>query len=239
MPRFLFITLMLLGMHAATAAENWVDTYDALLRKYVTAQGVKYAAWHQHAGDRAALERVVAAIAESPVPPGREEALAFYLNAYNAWTLHNILAKYPTKGPLDGETFFFHGKRIRLEGRKTSLDHLEQKIIRPQFQDARIHFALNCAAQSCPPLFNRAFRGKTLNTDLDALTQDFTRSEEAAEVDRKTGTVRISKIFDWYKEDFASAGGVIPFINKHGDRKINPALKVEVKDYDWSLNEVR
>lgn len=219
------------------AASAWVQDYDELLKKYVTPKGVKYREWHADAEDMASLRAIVESIGKAKPPTERNAALAFYLNAYNAWVLHNILQKYPTKGPLEGETFFFHGKRIRLEGKKISLDTLEQKIIRPRFQEPRIHFALNCAARSCPPLAPYAFRAETLDRDLDALSRAFSRTEGAATLDKAGKKLRVSKIFDWYGEDFAAGGGVIAFINRYGKRDFDTALAVEPMEYDWSLNE--
>ena len=98
------------------------------------------------------------AAGSSKAPKDRDTALAWHINAYNSWILHNILAKYPTKGPLAGEPLFFHGNRIVISGGKTSFNDLEQKVIRPTFKEPRVHFALNCAFE-LPAAGRAAVRG--------------------------------------------------------------------------------
>lgn len=242
----LLVTLLLTASaapdtHAATdpprATTAAPPAYAALLDKYVTPDGVRYAAWHSNPDDLAALDRVAAFYAESSPPADRDRALAWHLNAYNAWILHNILDKFPTDGPLDNEMFFFHGNRITIAGRKTSFDHLEQKRIRPTFQDPRIHFALNCASESCPPLDDTPFRGDSLDSTLDRLTRAFLNSHPHGVRLSPDGTVRVSKIFDWYKEDFGGTDGIIPYINQYRDDPLPTDAPLEFLNYSWKLNQ--
>ncbi len=221
--------------HADSAAPS---AYDTLLQKYVTAAGVDYAAWHKNQDDLAALKKVVDFYATTRPPGKRNESLAWHLNAYNAWILHNILEKYPTDGPLDSETFFFHGKRIKVSGKKTSFDHLEQKLIRPTFKEPRIHFALNCAAESCPPLYNKAFTGKTLDAELQRLTETFINEHNQGVV-VSNDSVRVSKIFEWYKDDFGGKNGIIPYINRYRNEPVPTDADLEFMDYSWQLNQAQ
>ncbi len=219
-----------------TADSAAPQSYGQLLEKYVNSSGVRYAAWHSNQQDMQALRDVVDFYSSTLPPEDKNESLAWHLNAYNAWILNNILAKYPTDGPLDNETFFFHGNRIKISGKKTSFDHLEQKVIRPVFNEPQIHFALNCAAESCPPLHNKPFSGKTLDTDLKKLTSEFiNRHSQGVVLDK--GTVRVSKIFDWYKDDFDGKQGIIPYINRYRTEKIPADAKLEFFDYSWQLNQ--
>lgn len=212
--------------------------YAALLKTYVTPGGVRYAAWKQNAGDIAALQRVAEFYGGTKAPKDRDTALAWHLNAYNSWILHNILAKYPTKGPLAGEPLFFHGNRIVISGEKTSFNDLEQKVIRPTFKEPRVHFALNCASASCPPLSARPFEAATLNEQLDQLARGFANSNpQAIQVSGKG--VSLSKIFDWYKDDFAAAGGAVAFINRFRKEPLPTGAKIKFMEYDWSLNEAK
>ena len=89
------------------------------------------------------------------------------MNAYNAWILREALAKYPTKSVKDLLFTFFTGKRIKVAGQQTSFDKLEKETIRAKFGEARIHFALNCASRSCPPLQPEAFRGDRLDAQFE------------------------------------------------------------------------
>lgn len=212
--------------------------YAELLQKYVTPTGVRYAAWHANLADLKKLNEVTDFYATTTPPEkSKPEALAWYLNAYNAWILHNILAKYPTKGPLDGETLFFHGNRITISGKKTSFDHLEQKVIRPTFQEPRIHFALNCASTSCPPLNAKPFDATSLDGDLDRLTRAFINNNPQGVVPAGN-EVKLSKIFEWYADDFGGKNALVAFINRYREKPLPEKIKTEFLDYSWNLNAV-
>lgn len=222
---------------AATVASP--PMFAELLQKYVTPAGVRYAAWHGNADDLKKLAEVTNFYATTTPPTGsKAEALAWYLNAYNAWILHNILAKYPTKGPLDGEALFFHANRIVISGQKTSFNDLEQKVIRPTFKEPRVHFSLNCASASCPPLNARPFEAGALDADLDRLARAFIKGK-AIQIAEGGKTVRLSKIFDWYAEDFGGKDKVIEYVNGYRGSILPDAPKIQFMDYDWSLNETK
>jgi len=113
-----------------------------------------------------------------------------------------------------------------------SLNDIENVIIRPTFKDARIHFAVNCAAKSCPPLLNKAYTASNVQSLLESQTKKFVNN--AALTTITPDAVTISKIFDWYGEDF---GDLITYLNKYSSTKINAGAKVNFMEYDWSLNE--
>jgi len=101
-----------------------------------------------------------------------------------------------------------------------------------------VHFALNCASASCPPLAARPFEAATLNEQLDQLARAFVNGNpQAIQVSGKG--VSLSKIFDWYKDDFAAAGGAVAFINRFRKEPLPADAKVKFMDYDWSLNEAK
>lgn len=224
------------GLPRATEAAP--PAYAELLARYADPDGVRYAAWHSNQADMEKLRTVVDFYASTLPPTDRDTSLAWHLNAYNAWILHNILKKYPTQGPLDGETLFFHGNRIIVSGKETSFDHLEQKIIRPTFDEPRIHFAINCASESCPPLNTKPFTAATLDADLDRLTRSFI-NENPQGVVVGHDTVKLSKIFEWYGEDFGGKDRLITFINRYRGQSIPAEAEVEFLDYSWNLNAVR
>ncbi|MEZ5299433.1 MAG: DUF547 domain-containing protein [Verrucomicrobiales bacterium] len=237
------LACMAVAPHAAAQDPSWQDLYDGLLKKYVTDSGVKYKAWHADAADRKSLGGVVWAIGrESLAGKSRDEKLAFYLNAYNAWILHEILSDYPTGGPGGGGFFgrnkFFKSREIKVAGKATTFHDLENEIIRPAFHEPRIHFALNCASASCPPLRAAAFRADTLDATLDQLTRAFV-SENASGVAVEGGDAEVSKIFDWYEDDFEGAGGVRAFINKYRRSPLPADADIDFQDYDWSLNAAK
>ena len=241
--RLIYQLFTLIALTTGTSwGESWVSEYDSLLQRYVTVKGVDYQTWHQSKMDRAALSSVIRGISrQNPNALSSDDKLAFYLNAYNAWILHRILESYPTKGPggggFIGRTRFFRSKSLNVAKQTTSFHLLENEIIRPQFSEPRIHFALNCASKSCPPLHNRAFRGETLSKTLEKLTRRFINDNPLGirSTDRKE--IQISKIFDWYEADFGGTEGVLEFINRYRERPFPQKTKIRYQEYQWTLNQ--
>jgi len=223
----------------APATSAFPPEFPELLSAYVTPQGVRYAAWHASRADVARLKNVTEFFASTAPPADRAAALAWHLNAYNAWILNNILARYPTKGPMDGGEGFFDRPDIVISGKKTSFNELEKNGIRTVFQDPRIHFALNCASRSCPPLQGKPFAPATLDDDLNLLARTFIRSNPHGVVPAAGGqSARFSKIFDWYAGDFGGKEGLIAFVNRYREQALPGNVDVEFLDYNWGLNEV-
>lgn len=221
-------------------SSKWSDTYGKLLGKYVTSSGVQYAAWKGNAEDLKAIQQVVDGIAHEDVARlSKKKQLAFYINAYNAWILHEALGKYPTQSVKDLLFTFFTSNRITVAGTPMSFNHLEKDIIRPKFGDPRVHFALNCASRSCPPLNPEPFRGEKLDEQLDHLATAFVNSPKGVDYLPAQKSAALSAIFDWYKDDFKTAGGVLAFINKRRSEPLPNDIKVTYQDYDWSLNEAK
>jgi hypothetical protein len=201
---------------------------------------VKYGEWRSNNADRQALQNVVDAIAKASVSAlGKKEQLAFYLNAYNAWILHEALEKYPTPSVKDAFYTFFTSKRIKIAGEPMSFNHLEKDVIRARFATPLVHFALNCASRSCPPLNARAFRGGDVDAQMEKLATAFVNSEKGVTLSADSKSVGLSKIFEWYKDDFKSAGGVPSFINKRRHAPLPNDIRITYQDYDWSLNEAK
>ena len=237
------LALLLTGVLAQTSvgrtSDDWTESYDRLLKKYVTPGGVKYAAWKNNANDLQELRGVVESIGTANVSAmDKNDQLAFYINAYNAWILHEALGKYPTKSVKDVFFIFFTGNRIKVAGEQTSFNQLEKGTIRSKFAEPRVHFALNCASRSCPPLNPEAFRGNSLDSQLEKLARNFIDSAKGVSYQEGTKTAALSKIFDWYKADFKD-GGPLAFINKRRSSPLPNDAKISYQEYDWSLNEAR
>ena len=223
-------------------ADSWTEDYNRLLGKYVTARGVKYAAWKANAADTAALDKIVAAIAQSKPEGSKDEKLAFYFNAYNANILHGVLESYPTKSvrdiaPLFG---FFTQSRITVGGEKMSFNHLEKDIIHG-FGEPRMHFALNCASASCPPLLNKAWTAANLNAELDKSAAAFLNNNKyGVEASDGGKGAAISKIFDWYAGDFQAARARACWRSSTNiaSRRCPPTRRSPIQEYNWSLNAV-
>jgi Protein of unknown function, DUF547 len=233
---------VLFASAAVCRAENspkWIDTYNGLLGKYVSSSGVKYAAWKNNASDMKAIQDIVGGIAKEKPSGSKKEQLAFYLNAYNAWILHEALGKYPTTSVKDLLFTFFTSQRIKVAGEDMSFNHLEKDIIRPKFGEPRVHFALNCASHSCPPLNQEPFRGDKLDVQLEKLSVAFVNSDKGVAYHPDKKSAELSAIFNWYKDDFKGVGGPLAFINKRRQASLPNDTKISYQKYDWSLNEAK
>ena len=209
--------------------ENW----NNVLQKFVSATGrVDYKSLK---ADQKEFNSAIQTFAENTPQNGwtRDEKLAYWINTYNAFTIKLILDNYPLKKITDldgGKTWDV--KRIELGGKKYSLNQIENEIIRPKFKDARIHFAVNCGAKSCPPLFNQAFLPETLDQQLTSRARVFIRNEKFNQIDPDKAV--LSKIFEWYSIDF---GDVKTYLNQYLKAKISETATVTFNEYDWNLNE--
>ncbi|MEK8022580.1 MAG: DUF547 domain-containing protein [Candidatus Hydrogenedentota bacterium] len=218
--------------------------YDALLRKYVVNGRVRYRDWKKAPADREALDLYVASFATAPVARMQSNTkLAFYINAYNAITLKSILDAYPIKSIKDIPEVWDRNT-WRVGGENVSLNDIEHKIIRPTWKDARVHFALVCAAKGCPPLINRAYNGLVIRQDLIEVTTKFIGDPKRTTIDYTKKILSLSRLFDWYKDDFIANEGSLPgFLAKYiSDPAAQSDLrrgvwKVQHLDYDWALNE--
>jgi len=178
----------------------------------------------------------------------REEQLAFWINAYNAYTIKLIIERMPLESIRDislGLPILFGPWSIDIAdigGMLHTLNEIEHDIIRDQFADPRIHFALVCAALSCPKLREEAYEGSTLNAQLDGDARRFLNDPGRNQFDLEAKTVYLSKIFDWYDSDFEeSAGSVRSFISRYvpHDKKLlieSEDPDIEYLPYDWALN---
>jgi len=171
--------------------------FNVMLGKFVSRGGVVN--YSQLKASSRALNSYCAALSENPPKDSwsKNEKLAYWLNAYNAFTLKLITDNFPIASITDlngGKPW--DQKWIKIGSETLSLNGIENDIIRPRFNDARIHFGLNCAAKSCPPLANYAFTADNVNSKLNALTKSFINSSANQ---LSAGEASISKIFDWYK----------------------------------------
>lgn len=222
-----------ISVNAGHPAPGLHDVWNKLLGKYVSASGnVDYKGFKS---DKPALDSYLQSLAANlPVDSwSRADKMAYWINAYNAFTIDLILDNYPVSSILNldgGKTWDV--KRITLGGKKYSLNQIENEILRPQFKDARIHFALNCAARSCPPLYNKAFTAKNLERALEQRTRQFINNAKFNTLSPSQASV--SKIFEWYAADF---GNLNVFLNQYATVKLNPNATIVFQEYNWDLNQ--
>ncbi|OIQ37038.1 MAG: hypothetical protein BM555_01655 [Crocinitomix sp. MedPE-SWsnd] len=205
--------------------------WDELLKRHVSSSGrVDYRGFK---GDSRFNKYLIYLAANHPNSEwNTNETMAYWINAYNAFTIKTIIDNYPVKSIMNIDKAW-DKKNINLGTKTYSLSQIENDILR-KMGDARIHFAINCASESCPKLLNKAFNNDNLQRYLKQTTTDFLNDESKNNF--KSNPIKISKIFEWYKEDF-SKGDIISYINKHSTLNLPSDSKIEYLEYDWSLND--
>jgi len=178
----------------------------------------------------------------------REEQLAFWINAYNILAIDTVVRSYPLASIRDAGTLLrpvWKREAGRIGGRTYSLDEIEHEQIR-RAGDPRVHAAIVCASLSCPALRREPFRAAELDAQLDAAMRAWLADpNKGLRIDPASDTVWLSKIFDWFEEDFAAAGGVLRFAARYAPEPARHRLEAEGErlrirylDYDWRLNDL-
>ncbi|MEP3388038.1 MAG: DUF547 domain-containing protein [Reichenbachiella sp.] len=219
------------------------DNFDILLKKHVNTQGgVNYKAFKS---DEQKLNTYLDVMKQnSPTNSWNDnEKLTYWINVYNALTIQLILKYYPVKSIKDiGSSIQipyvntpWDIKCFEIDGEELSLNNIEHGIIRKDFEEPRIHFALVCAAVSCPKLLNEAYEANRLDVQLTAQTKSFLANTSKNKI--STDRLELSKIFNWYGGDFRKNGTLVDFLNQYTTVEIDKKAKTSFMDYDWALNE--
>lgn len=235
------------------------DDFHQLLQAHVDDQG--RADYTAIKADPAALNgytAVLATVGPSTYPallPTPEHTFAYYINGYNALAMLNALNRYPGLTSLsDIVTDFFYFTEVKIDGDTINLYDLENSVIRPMMRKhyvdkgqgtkfGRVHFALNCASASCPKLPNEAFTPDRIEAQLERETRRFVSETRNVTVNDDTRTVTLSRIFDWYKDDFTNDAGEpinpLTWINMYRpeDKQLDASYTIAFYEYDWTLND--
>lgn len=218
--------------------------YDRLLQEYVDDNGlVDYKGLKTN---RQGLRKYLNMLEENAPQKdwSENQKLAYWINAYNAYTLELIITHYPISSIKDiGSSIkipFVNTpwdiKFINIGDQEYDLNNIEHGIIRKEFDEPRIHFALVCAAVSCPKLQNRAYLPSKLDDQLTKAARDFLSDDDKNQF-KNPKNAQLSKIFNWYGGDFNNDGTLIEFINKYAPTKLADNAKITWKEYYWQLNE--
>lgn len=233
---YLFVVILAFAQKAPSH-QQW----DKLLKKHVNASGmVSYKGFQK---DKADLEGYLKTLSDNAPQSNwsENEQKAYWINAYNAFTVALILKHYPVKSIKDigGKIYKVNTpwdiKFISIGGKKYDLNNIEHGILRKKFDDPRIHFALVCASISCPRLRNEAYTAAQLNAQLEDDGRNFLNDKSKNNV--SASRADLSKYFSWYKGDFTKNGSLADFINKYSVAKINSNTKISSLEYNWNLNE--
>lgn len=241
-PVLIMLSLLLLTtLCFAADAQVKRDPWAELLLKNVNNGVVDYAGFQR---DEAELDRYLEELAaQDPKQLSRKAQYAFYVNAYNAWTVKLILGAYPGIKSIKELGGLFKTPWeipiVRIGPQTFTLDEIEHKILRPQFKDPRIHFVVNCASKSCPPLLSEPYAAGKLNDQLDDATRSFLNNP--ANYRLEGSDFYVSRLFKWYEDDFNNdvIGFYLNYAREDLKAKIQaagPALSVKYLNYDWGLN---
>jgi Protein of unknown function, DUF547 len=256
--------------HAQAGFDHQHAAWNALLKKHVLplrggqASQVRYAGF---AADRAALQGYLDTLSAVGDPAfkaySKAQQQAFLINAYNAFTVELILTAYPKLESIKDLGNVLQSpwkpKRIALLGSRVSLDDIEHEMLRQRgrFDEPRVHFAVNCASIGCPPLREEAFTADRLDAQLEEQTRRFladrSRNRYNPDHNQKRGRLEVSKIFDWYGDDFRRGFRGITslrvFFARYADlladapadreRIRSASVDIGFLDYDWALNDAK
>ncbi|MEM8603330.1 MAG: DUF547 domain-containing protein [Cyanobacteria bacterium P01_H01_bin.121] len=232
------------------------SAYNKILETYVDEQGL--VDYDQLKANRAALDEFNASL--GTVTPEQynswsdEDQIAFWINAYNSFTLQSIIDQTPLKSSIRDIPGVWRIRAFDIAGEKKTLDNIEHKTLRVDFNEPRLHSGIVCAAISCPPLRREAFEGDRLGEQLDEQTKIFIDSVHGLKIDPDAGEVHLSSIFEWFGEDWIPTYGdpegfagndqeqaVLNFLTQYVSPEEAEYLQagnydVKYLNYDWALN---
>ncbi|WP_299156661.1 DUF547 domain-containing protein [uncultured Tenacibaculum sp.] len=229
--------LLILSLSFFLTSQGQTSNFNSLLKKHVDAKGnVNYKAFKK---DETKLKSYLSYLNKTTPQKNwsATKTKAFWVNAYNAYTIQLILDNYPLKSILKIKQKGKDAWNIpfaKVGGKTYTLNHIEHKILRKNFNDPKIHVGVNCASGSCPQLGNFAFTETNYKAKTIELMKKFINDPNRNKISEHK--VELSKIFEWFKGDFTKKGSLIDFLNKYSKIKISPKAKIRFLEYDWSLN---
>ena len=250
------------------------STYNSLLNEYVENASVNYSGFIDSRAEFETFLRTIGSVNENDYESWtQEQKLAFWINAYNAFTIKAIIDHYPIKRSFSLVGIFYAPSNsiLQIKGvwtklqfraldRMVTLDEIEHQILRKEFNEPRIHIAINCASISCPDLSNEAYVAERLEQQLAQASINFVNNpSKGIQIDEQKGKVKLSKIFKWFGEDFIQNYGGTKLFNNYSLKEnavlnftaeylesqpvkeylMNNKLKIGYLGYDWHLNELQ
>ena len=245
----LLVFLANVCLSGVSYAEETFDysIYESLLSKYVEGGRIDYVTWKIE--DMEMFEKYLQALDKTDVARmSSDEKKAFWINAYNAVTIYAVLERISnfkiiaTFFSVQMVPEFFNGIVYPVAGEELTLNDIENDKLRGNFSDPRIHFAIVCASRSCPVIQSTVYKANTLDDQLDEATERFIRNKKLNKLDKKKKVLYLSKIFDWYSEDFIYETGSVPYyVMNYANKDDSEFLSInDVEEkymvYNWMLN---
>ncbi len=209
--------------------------FDAMLSQHVNAVGdVDYMAFLDDTTD---LKDYLDYLSENEPETtwSNDKKMAYWINLYNAFTIYNILIEYPVNSILDIEGGMIWTQRLAMVGDSSyTLDQIEKERLLATYNEPRVHFAVNCAAASCPPLLNKARTEANIQQYYTSTTNSFINNTDYNYI--SMDSISVSKVFDWYAADFGGANNIVDYFQQYADSTISDSAVVTYQMYDWDLN---
>lgn len=261
-----FFLCLLFFATVLDAFDHEYRNYEQVLERFVDHGRVEYASLKKDRNDLDDFVKEFSAVTKEEYTAwSRDQQQAFWINAYNAWTLRIVIDHYPIGGGrIVGMLFpknsiqripgVWDDIKIKAAGRQVSLNDIEHKILRPVFKEPRIHFSIVCASIGCPLLRSQPFRASLLKTQLEEAARDFIEDPAKVKWDAAEKVLRLSRVFDWFSEDFDFAAdsswrkhyskkqaGSVAFVGRYVSADVAAELKagkvkINYLDFDWTLN---
>lgn len=247
-----FLSIILSLFHSTSALSTFDHQYQAyakLLKTYVVKEGaqtlVDYQSLKENKRDLEKVTILFSSLDKKQFESlSKNQKLAFLINTYNLFTLKLIVDNYPLKSIKDIGSFFsgpWSKPIVTILGEKYTLDNIEHDMIRRDFKEPRIHFAVNCASIGCPSLYLDPFTAEKIDSQLEEAATNFLKNREKNYFDSKEKKLYLSKIFKWYGSDWEKMTGkpFLTFIKRILKEIPDQEVKTSFLEYDWSLNEKR
>lgn len=220
--------------YAQTTPDAFGNDVNSFMKAHVADGRVAYAQLKKSEDELVGLYKQIGSV--DLVGASDKAKKAFYINAYNVAVIHQVVQAFPLKSPLDKAGFFDQVKH-RVAGQEITLNQLEKEKLISAYGDARVHFAVVCAAVSCPPIANFAYTADQLDAQLDERAKLSLNNPTFIRVNNGQKKAKLSKIFDWYKADFTKGGqSILTYINGFRREKIPTDFGTDFYEYDWRLN---
>ena len=215
--------------------DAFYDRVDAFMAENVSDGMVDYAGVKANPADLDVLLEDIASMDRSALSP--EDEQAFLVNTYNVLVIKNVVDHYPIGSPMDANGFF-DGDKFAVAGASMTLDDVEKGDLYVKFPDSRFHFVLVCAAIGCPTLIQEAYRGSTLDAQLNERTRQTLNSPKHVRLDKDSDMAYVTELFSWYEDDFLrTSDSVREYINLYRRRPISKDTRIDFIKYDWTLND--
>lgn len=249
----LVICLLFSGQAQASTEPGYVTKWDEFLTGYTRDGRVDYA---RLAENPAVLNQAFMAFGSVPAAEFESwtdhQKIAYWLNLYNLLAIQLVTKNYPIrpagfswqrlaypKNSIQQIPRVWKRPVIKVRGQELSLEDIEHKILRKQFDEPRIHFALVCASLGCPVLRGAAYRADQLDRQLNEQVNAFLNNTDKFIYEPENRVLYLSPIFKWFQEDFESSGGIIAFLNRYRENEISSKANILWLNYDWNLNDIK